>query len=228
MADVKFVYCPDIPSTGSLIGRDTLNKFDIIVWSTEHKYLYAGEEKWYDFREQPAISEATLAPVRFQGETESVESPFRMTENEFPIPEWMIDEKFISDDTRTHALMTEFPEVFAATGPPTDLIEHTIRTNTNVPIFVAVYRPAARFNPEIEVEIERMLKANTIEECESAWAAPIVLVIKKNGSIRFCVDYRKLNAATITDRYPMPGIDHLLHSAKQSKCMSTLDLQSEY
>ncbi|CAK9813137.1 Transposon Ty3-I Gag-Pol polyprotein [Anthophora plagiata] len=73
-----------------------------------------------------------------------------------------------------------------------------------------------------------MLEDNIIEECESPWAAPVVLVPKKDGGIRVCVDYRKLNAVTVTDSYPLPRIDDLLQAAKKPGCMSALDLQSGY
>ncbi|GBM95898.1 Retrovirus-related Pol polyprotein from transposon 297, partial [Araneus ventricosus] len=66
------------------------------------------------------------------------------------------------------------------------------------------------------------------EECESPFAAPVVLVPKPNGDIRFCIDYRKLNAITIPDKYPLPVMDTLLHDAKSTAFMSTLDLKTGY
>ena len=67
-----------------------------------------------------------------------------------------------------------------------------------------------------------------IEEKESPWAFPAVLIPKKDNSVRFCVDYRKLNAITISDTYPLPRIDDLLHSAKITPYVTTLDLRSGY
>ncbi|GFW05609.1 hypothetical protein TNCV_4003111 [Trichonephila clavipes] len=66
------------------------------------------------------------------------------------------------------------------------------------------------------------------EECESPYAAPVVLVPKSNGTVRLCIDYRKLNAITIPDKYPLPLMDVLLHDAKSTAFMSTLDLKSGY
>lgn len=72
------------------------------------------------------------------------------------------------------------------------------------------------------------MKDNIIEECESPWTAPVVLVPKMKDEWRLCVDYRQLNAVTKPDRYPLPRIDDLLHGAKGTTHMSTLDLQSGY
>ena len=73
-----------------------------------------------------------------------------------------------------------------------------------------------------------MLSSGVIEECESPWASPVVLVRKKDGSIRYCVDYRKLNAVTIKDSYPLPLTQDCLDELSGSSWFSTLDLQSGY
>ncbi|GFV27050.1 transposon Ty3-I Gag-Pol polyprotein [Trichonephila clavipes] len=65
-------------------------------------------------------------------------------------------------------------------------------------------------------------------ECESPYAAPVVLVPKSNGTFRLCIDYSKLNAITIPDKCPLPLMDVLLHGAKSTVFMSTLDLKSGY
>ncbi|GFW53660.1 hypothetical protein TNCV_4815611 [Trichonephila clavipes] len=63
------------------------------------------------------------------------------------------------------------------------------------------------------------------KECESPYAALCSLVPKSNGTVRLCIDYRKLNAITIPDKYPLPLMDVLLHDAKSTAFMSTLDLK---
>jgi hypothetical protein len=73
-----------------------------------------------------------------------------------------------------------------------------------------------------------MLADGVIEECDSAYAAPTVLVPKKDGSLRVCVDYRKLNSVTVPDRYPLPRIDDLLQMAVKTVYMSSLDLKAGY
>lgn len=88
--------------------------------------------------------------------------------------------------------------------------------------------PPYRLNPAKKEEIDKMVCDDIIEECESAWCTPALMVPKARGGVRFCVDYRRLNAITKSDSYPMPLIDELLQSTKRHCYMSTLDLRSGY
>ncbi|GFU87072.1 retrovirus-related Pol polyprotein from transposon 17.6 [Trichonephila clavipes] len=80
----------------------------------------------------------------------------------------------------------------------------------------------------LKQEIDRLLSEGIIEECESPYASPVVLIPKPNGTFRLCIDYRKFNEITVADTYPLPRMDDLLHQAKLTPFMSTLDLQAGY
>lgn len=73
-----------------------------------------------------------------------------------------------------------------------------------------------------------MRTQGVIEESKSPWISSAVLVRKKDGSIRFCVDYRKLNVVTVKDSYPLPRIDDILDQLSGNVWFSTLDLKSDY
>jgi hypothetical protein len=76
--------------------------------------------------------------------------------------------------------------------------------------------------------MQRMLKAEVIERATSEWAIPIVLIAKPDGSTRFCVDYRRLNAVTVRDSYPLPRMDEFIHSLGDARIFTTLYCNSGY
>ncbi|GFT77737.1 retrovirus-related Pol polyprotein from transposon 297 [Trichonephila clavipes] len=119
-------------------------------------------------------------------------------------------------------LLNESKDVFRLGGEPTPFVKHFINTGDHPPVSTAPYR----LSPNRK-EIDNLLAHNIIEECESPYAAPVVLVPKSNGTVRLCIDYRKLNAISIPDKYPLPLMDVLLHDAKSTAFMSTLDLKKK-
>ncbi|MGH0149668.1 UNVERIFIED_CONTAM: hypothetical protein FKN15_015787 [Acipenser sinensis] len=129
------------------------------------------------------------------------------------------------------SLLQEWGGVFAAHDEDygrTGIIKHFIPTGEVAPIRER-YRPIPpTLYQEMRGLLEGMLHSGVIRESTSPWAAPIVLVRKKDGTLRFCVDYRKLNAVTHKDAYPLPRIEEALTTLSKAKYYSTLDLASGY
>ncbi|CAJ0626548.1 8149_t:CDS:2 [Entrophospora sp. SA101] len=105
---------------------------------------------------------------------------------------------------------------------------HSIPTNCPFPQNQRAYHYPPKYNDFIKEEIQQMLENGIIRESTSSWASPIVVVKKKNNKLRFCVDYRKLNAYTEQDKYPLPLIADIFDSLEGSKYFSSLDLASGY
>ncbi|XP_073962916.1 uncharacterized protein [Choristoneura fumiferana] len=124
--------------------------------------------------------------------------------------------------------LEENQNVFTPNGNPVKDFEHSIDTGDHTPISVPPYRLSPIKAEILKKEIEKMIAEKVIEPCSSPWAAPVVMVPKRDGSTRVCVDYRQLNAITTPDAYPLPRIDDLLHSAKSTPYMSTIDLRAGY
>ena len=114
-------------------------------------------------------------------------------------------------------------ELGKATG-----IRHRIDTGTSAPIFIPPRRIARSTQHIIQQNVEEMLLHKIIRPSESPYSSPVVLVDKKSGEKRFCVDYRKLNSVTKKNRYPLPRIDETIDYLHGAKIFSTIDLFSGY
>ena len=96
------------------------------------------------------------------------------------------------------------------------------------PVHCQPYRAGSRARVAEKQEIDRMIEQKVIEPATCEWASPIVLVPKPDGSLRFCVDYRKLNSITIPDTYPLPRMDECIDSLGDAAVFTTLDCNSGY
>lgn len=107
--------------------------------------------------------------------------------------------------------------------------QHKIILQDNVkPISRSPYRTSPMEKEAIKKEVDRLLASNRIQPSNSSWSAPVIMVKKKDGSLRMCVDYRKLNSVTVRDVYPLPNIDDILESLNGSIFFSGLDELSGY
>ena len=121
-----------------------------------------------------------------------------------------------------------FPTPGSSLTGHTDAVEHNIDTGDSQPVRCAPRRMSSQKIKREETCVEEMLAGGQIEPSESPWSAPVVLVTKKDGVTWFCVDYRKLNLATVKDTYPLPRINDTLDMLAGKQWFSTLDLASGY
>ena len=110
-------------------------------------------------------------------------------------------------------LLKKYQECFAESSRDLGhckILTHQINTGTADPIYQQPYPSAFKQRELLQTEVTEMLKDEVIEPSSSPWSSPVILVKKKDGSYRFCVNYQKLNNVTIKDVYPLPRIDDTL------------------
>jgi len=120
-----------------------------------------------------------------------------------------------------------FPRSGGCIGHATE-VEHVIDTGSASPVRTSPYRVSAFERQVITEKVDEMLKERIIQPSFSPWASPVVLVKKKSGDHRFCIDYRRLNAVTKKDQYPLPRIDDVFDRLAGSRYFTSLDLASGY
>ena len=126
------------------------------------------------------------------------------------------------------SLLKEKCSIFGTVPGHTTLAEHSIDTGEAPPVYHPPYRIPTAWQNQVRKEIQTMLDSGVIEPSTSPWTSPIIPVKKKDGSLRLCIDYRKLNSITKEDRNPMPRVDVMLEQLGKATYISTLDLTQGY
>ena len=127
--------------------------------------------------------------------------------------------------------MWDYQDVFVEKGKKlgmTTLLQHQIDTGTHAPIKIPGRRIPPHQKPEVDVMLDELISQDIIRPSFSPWSAPILVVKKKDGSLRCCVDFRKLNEITVKDAYPIPRIDESIDALCGSYYFTVLDLKSGY
>ena len=125
-------------------------------------------------------------------------------------------------------LVSEFPDVLTDLPGRTNVIEHEIKLVSDDPVRSRPYAVPHALRDTIKTEIDSMLKMGIIEPVESPYASPIVIVKKKDGTNRFCIDYRKVNRVTQFDAEPIGNQEEIFARLSKGKFFSKLDLTKGY
>ncbi|GKV12331.1 hypothetical protein SLEP1_g23488 [Rubroshorea leprosula] len=198
--------------------------------------VYEGEEE--DLKDQITLEELDLAPAKLDDLKAEVQDPLEEvnlgTETDPKITfisgslEPCLHDKIIT-------ILHEYKDCFAwdyseMPGLDRNLVEHKLPIR---PDFKPFKQPPKRMSPEVTLkvkeEIERLLKVGFIRTSRYVeWLSNVVLVVKKNGKLRICVDFKNLNLATPKDEYPMPIVDLLVDGAARHRILSFMDGHSGY
>ena len=125
-------------------------------------------------------------------------------------------------------LMVEYDDIFSDVPQVTNIIEHKVVTRTEEPVYKRAYPIPYALRDTVKKEIDDMLKSGIVEPSDSPYAAPIVLIKKKDQSLRICLDFRDLNKQTIFDPVLMPRMDEVLNKVSKARYISKLDLTKGY
>ena len=138
------------------------------------------------------------------------------------------------DDTQRQLLVSALADLHGAfclqegERGETELVQFHIDTRDAEPKRQPPRRVPFAVRGEINAQLTKMQAQGVIRPSTSPWASPVMLVRKTDGTLRFCVDYRALNAVTNSDVFPIPRIDDLLDQLGQCTIFSTLDLTADY
>jgi hypothetical protein len=128
-------------------------------------------------------------------------------------------------------ILCEFSDVFSKNkfdlGFST-AVEHKIETGDSGPIVCTPRRVPAALEEKVDTLVQQLLQQKIIQPSESPWNAPIVVVAKKNGDIRMCIDYRRLNAVTRRPIFPIPDAQQICDTLHGNEYFSTIDLSQGY
>ena len=208
-----------------------------VEWGDGATLVFPGGKKWFtedEMNEHPLYDddplsedEARLAVMAVAHTYMQGTSP-RTTEQQ---QERQQEEEQPYIATWIKPVVQSFRELFTPlTGmPPDQRIQHHIQLTPGArPVMKRPYRLSETQRNDAQEQIKNALKEGWVQPSTSAWGTAILMVPKKDGSWRMCVDYRDLNALTIADAYPLPRIDDLLHRLGRATYFTKLDLQSGY
>ena len=189
--------------------------------------LTSGTEVWVAIHNhRPGQAIGTLEVVALANPPPPPPTPSSKQPGRPPVPEHLSP----IQQQQLRALFQEYEDIFSQGEDDlggTPLLQHTIETEG--PPLPQPYRhqnPAVR--REEMAQVQQMLSTGVIKPSNSPWASPVVMVKKKDGSLRFCVDFRQLNAVMVKDAHPIPRIDDLLYALHGARWFTMLDLKSGY
>ena len=207
--------------------------------SSRPQYVHIGQrlalaDLYFDFSDvtspssssSPISSSSTSSASLIVSSLQSVDSSFSS--------DFLLSLRFDDSDLTSpqilelKQLLLQYHRCFRDQPGRTSLIHHHIDTGTTKPIKLRPYRVSPHRQQLISQQITQMLADDIIEHASGPYAAPVTLQPKKDGSLRFCVDFRQLNAVTIRDVYPLPRVDDTLDQLRDARYFTSLDLRSGF
>lgn len=179
-------------------------------------------KKWEEAPVQVPVASLLVAEVDTEGEEESCLAD--LSQSAKPA----LDHLSAIQNSQLGQVFEKVSKLFAGNPGRMVLVEHIIRLKDRMPVRQRSYRVPQHLVAKLLKEVEEMQRLGVIEPSHSEWCSPVVIVVKKDGSLRICIDFRKVNAMSEFDAYPMPRIDELLERIGRARFITTLDLCKGY
>lgn len=210
-----------------VLGATWLKKLGDIIWNFEHmymKFMWEGSLHQLQGEVEPA---ATVVSFKSMTRTLKREREAMLVQLQLSSHQ----EHSNNSHPQVQELIRKYATVFETPKhlPPSRLQDHRIELLPNTPaVNVRPYRYPYFQKTEIEKIIQELLNNGVIRPSVSPFSSPVLLVKKKDGTWRLCVDYRALNAVTVKDKYPIPVVDELIDEIHGAVVFTKLDLRSGY
>jgi transposase InsO family protein len=172
-----------------------------------------------------------LEPIAFLNEDVTPVKEVAEFKHVYPLLDEIDKDVSESEKSQLKNILETFSDVFSVDAfdlGRSSVVTHTIDTGTAPPVRQQLRRHPMAHLPLIDAQIEEMQKQRIIEPSQSPWGANVVIVTKKDGTPRFCIDYRGLNTVTCKDAYPLPRIETCLDALAGAKYFSAFDLRSGF
>lgn len=206
---MEVLYLPH--TTVSLIlGADFQRLFGIMLDLSRGRWYFSDQ---LHFKEPIDCTIASCATGGFQSNSQAICAREHLTTEQ---------KEQLSELTNKY-----YPQMTTKYGC-TSLVEHRIDTGDAAPVKQRYYPVSPNVQRHIDKELDEMLQHDIIEPSTSAWSSPVVLVRKPDNTYRFCVDYRRLNALTKKDAYPIPYVNQILNQLRDARYLSSIDIKSAY
>ncbi|GAU49923.1 hypothetical protein TSUD_180410 [Trifolium subterraneum] len=211
--------CLPLKDMDIVLGMDWLSANTVYIGCAE-KNLYVPIDLNAESRALTALLQNTHQLIQYLGaENKCFSIMFTISSESSLSP---------SDIPIVREYLDVFPEEINSL-PPEREIEFSIDlVPGSQPISVAPYRMSPLELRELKSQLEELLQKHFVRPSVSPWGAPVLLVKKKDGTMRLCIDYRQLNKVTIKNKYPLPRIDDLLDQLRGATIFSKIDLRSGY
>lgn len=211
----RFLYLPRL-AVPIILGRDFISRESISLDFAAGGYRLDNQPHITPFtRREDCITGATLPAHYTARPTAALPTSIRDALNACPAT--------ALQKQQLESILHPFATMFTETPGKTDVLLHRIETGNVRPLRCNPRPLSVHKRALLDAALQEMLDTGAVQQSQSPWASPVVLAPKKDGSVRLCVDYRRLNAVTVRDSYPFPSIDSIMYAIGNAKVFTTLD-----